>query len=382
MRIGLHLPTIGFVGGIERYAWDLARDLRARGHELVLLHGDERGRDPGPFLEAFDEARPASTPDCAADLDVAYVQRASDVRELSTLGDVPLAIASHDHAHTCPRTYRYLPFSAQPCHRSAGVTCILHGCVVVRDRRPTARVALRPTRPFALRSRLARLALRGPLLACSRYVAGNLVAAGVEPSRVRVVYPVPVEDPRPVVERPTEPRLAVCGQLVRGKGVDLAIEALAHMPPETTLDVIGDGPSRSSLEALARQRAPGRVRFRGYVPPEQVAAAYDAASVVLVPARWPEPFGMTGIEAMRRARPVAAAAHGGIPEWLNDGVGGLLFRPGSARGLAKAATALLADGAVGRQALEWARRCFPREGLVGQLEAILGGLSRRGAGRR
>ena len=76
------------------------------------------------------------------------------------------------------------------------------------------------------------------------------------------------------------------------------------------------------------------MRFRGWIAPAAVGRIYDAISAVVVPARWPEPFGMTGIEAMRRGRAVIGAAHGGIPEWLVPGRAGALFTPGSPEELA------------------------------------------------
>ncbi|WP_437681787.1 glycosyltransferase family 4 protein [Sorangium sp. So ce131] len=377
MRIGLAVPTLGYAGGVERHARDLAAALGARGHEVVLLHGAPRGRDPEDYARVFRRAAPADSPGCARDLDVVYVQRANRVEELAPFGGAPLVIASHDHELTCPRTSRYLPVTLAPCHRPPGVACITHGCCVVRDRRPGARLPVGVKNPFVLRSRLAGLSARALLVACSRYVASNLLRAGVDPGRVRVVYPIPPEDPAPITPRPAARRLLVVGQLLRGKGVDIAIRALPRLSADVTLDVVGDGPSRRALEALAARLAPGRVRFHGYVAPEGLRAHYDAASITVVPARWPEPFGMTGIESMRRARPVVGADHGGIPEWLDHGAGGLLFTPGSPESLAAAARALFADAGAGARAYTSAATRFPHVRLVDDIESILEGAARR-----
>jgi glycosyltransferase involved in cell wall biosynthesis len=112
--------------------------------------------------------------------------------------------------------------------------------------------------------------------------------------------------------------------------------------------------------------------------PERTWAVYDQVSVVAVPSRWPEPFGMVGIEAMRRARPVAGAAHGGIPEWLEDGAGGLLFEPGSARDLARAMEALLADRTAGERAHAQAEARFQHSRSVDAVEDLLTGLATKG----
>ena len=77
--------------------------------------------------------------------------------------------------------------------------------------------------------------------------------------------------------------------------------------------------------------------------------------MVAIPSLWPEPFGLVGIETLAQGRPVIASATGGIGDWLEDGVGGLLVTPGDARALAAALDELLADperqramGAAGR----------------------------------
>jgi len=380
MRIGMVVPGNGFVGGIERHAHDVARSLRERGHEVSLLFGAETGKEPVRYAAAFDRALPArDARRIRRELDVVWIHRANDARELDAFADLPVVVASHDHELTCVRSHRYLPLGLEPCHRAPGAACVTHGCVVVRDRRPRALLPVALRSPFRLRAALRALSRRAPLVACSRYVAGNLVRAGVPPSRVHVLHPIPREDGARPLPRPAAPRLAVVGNLLRGKGVDIAIEALAHLPREVTLDVVGDGPSRASLESLAAKMAPGRVRFLGWLDPVGVDAAYAEVSLVVVPSRWPEPFGMTGIEAMRRGRPVVGADHGGIPEWLEPGSAGLLFAPGSARELARAAMLLLADEHAGERAFHWVQERFPHRRLIDGVLAIASSAIEEGA---
>ncbi len=66
-----------------------------------------------------------------------------------------------------------------------------------------------------------------------------------------------------------------------------------------------------------------------------------------MPSVWPEPFGLVGIEALAAGRPAVASATGGMGDWLEDGVSGLLAAPGDATDLAAKLNELLAD--PGRQ---------------------------------
>ena len=67
-----------------------------------------------------------------------------------------------------------------------------------------------------------------------------------------------------------------------------------------------------------------RVEFTGWVPHAELDSYYQNARLLVVPSRWPEPFGMVGIEAMARGRPVVAFSNGGIPDWLEHETTGFL----------------------------------------------------------
>jgi glycosyltransferase involved in cell wall biosynthesis len=371
VRIGFLVPSSGFVGGIERHAHDLALGLARRGHRLTLLYGPIEGHEAERFAAPFDSALPVDRlREVVSDLDVVYAHRATDPRALEAFAELPLAIAVHDHDHTCIRSHRYLPLTRKPCHRPPGVGCILRGCFVVRRHEPHRGLPIGVASPFRLADRLLRLARRARLIGNSHYIAQRLIDAGVDPGRIDVIHPVPPETLTPVVPAPPDRRLVVAGQLIRGKGVDLAVDALRWLPGEVTLSIAGAGPMRTGLEHLAARVAPGRVDFHGWLPPERLDAVYDQAAIVLVPSRWPEPFGMVGIEGLRRGRPVVGAGHGGIPEWLTPGEGGELFEPGSARALARAVERVLADPGAGQRALRASRR-FPFDAMVDSIERRL-----------
>ena len=66
------------------------------------------------------------------------------------------------------------------------------------------------------------------------------------------------------------------------------------------------------------------MQFAGFVPQARIADYYRDASLAVMSSLWPEPFGATGLEAMRCGLPVVAFDAGGIREWLLDGVNGFL----------------------------------------------------------
>jgi glycosyltransferase involved in cell wall biosynthesis len=147
---------------------------------------------------------------------------------------------------------------------------------------------------------------------------------------------------------PTGPfRLALVGRLSPIKGQDLAIEALSRvvaMGHDATLELVGDTYAgyewyESQLRAQAeRLGLADRVLFSGFLI--DPAPAYARADIVLVPSRL-ESFGNVAAEGSASGRPVIAAALGGLPEIIEDGVTGCLVPPDDAPALALAIHKLL-----------------------------------------
>jgi glycogen synthase len=153
------------------------------------------------------------------------------------------------------------------------------------------------------------------------------------------------------------------GRLHRQKGVDTLVKAAALLPG-VPVTLAGDGPDRAAVEQLAaRLGVAGQVRVTGFVPHSAVPALLATADVAVLPSRYEE-LGTALVEAMAAGRPVVAAAVGGIPELVRDGVDGLLVPPDDHVALATAVEKLLTDphraaglGASGRErvaALDWA----------------------------
>jgi glycosyltransferase involved in cell wall biosynthesis len=150
---------------------------------------------------------------------------------------------------------------------------------------------------------------------------------------------------------------------VERKGVAHLIEAIARLgSPGPRLEIVGEGPERPSLEALAgRLGVADRVVFRGKIPPEELQASYARAAVCVLPsvldARGDtEGLGVVLLEAMNHGTPVIASRVGGIPDIVEDGVSGLLVPPGDADALAAAVRRVRDDPALARRLGEGGRR--------------------------
>lgn len=122
-----------------------------------------------------------------------------------------------------------------------------------------------------------------------------------------------------------------------------------------------------SLETMARERGlEGKVRFSGALYGEEKKEAYRQADVFVHPTR-EDCFPLVILEAMSAGLPVVASEEGGIPDEVEDGVTGFLFRKGDVAGLAHCLERLLIDastrrrmGAAGRERFDrlFIKACF------------------------
>ncbi len=170
------------------------------------------------------------------------------------------------------------------------------------------------------------------------------------------------------------------GQVIHTKGVDLSLEALAHLAPSESpwrFVVIGedhqnDGEYRRCMEARAEDLGvKDRVRFVGYR--RDALALMGALDVLLCPSR-AEPFGRVLIEAMSQRVPVVASRVGGIPEVLVDGSEGYLVPSESPHALREAAQRLARDpglrAGMGRRGRARAEQIFSAKAHAERIAAI------------
>ena len=147
------------------------------------------------------------------------------------------------------------------------------------------------------------------------------------------------EQPSPVATGQVA-SIVAAGRLVPKKGFDVLLRAFAGSKHHARLTLIGDGPERENLVALARSLGlNGEVSFSGVIDREQTLEAMKQASVIAVPSLL-EPFGMVALEGMALGKPIVASRVGGLPEVLKD-ADAWLVEPGNSSELATAIEAAL-----------------------------------------
>jgi glycosyltransferase involved in cell wall biosynthesis len=393
MRVLIATHYRGIVGGAETYLRDLLPRLAGRGHDLALLY--EAPAAPG--AAAIDDGVPGIPAWRVGELDAALRVRGwrPDVgfahglfdraAEADLVARYPSVLFAHAQYGTCisgTKAHRWP--TPRPCRRDFGVGCLIvylpYGCG-----------GLNPLTMWrAYRAQVRQLAVLPnyrAVLVASRFMHDQYVRLGLDPERVHILplFPTGIApDPEPPRPRPQSGRVLVAGRLTRPKGGHLLIRAAGRaaraLGRPLTVAVLGDGPERPRLEALAR-RLGVPAEFAGWVDAKRRNDALRAADVVALPGTTPETFGLVGVEAGCVGAPAVAFNLGGVREWLTPGVSGEVApgdRPGVG-GLADALVRALADEAHWQRlrvgAWETARRFTPDrhvEGLERELAAAAG----------
>jgi glycosyltransferase involved in cell wall biosynthesis len=125
---------------------------------------------------------------------------------------------------------------------------------------------------------------------------------------------------------------------VSEKGLALLVRAAATLAAEGRafrVRLVGDGPERASLVALAESLGVAeRLEVTGFVRADALEAAFADVTAVVMPSIWEETAGLAAIEQMMRGRAVVASDTGGLADIVGDS--GLRFAPGDAGALADA----------------------------------------------
>jgi glycogen(starch) synthase len=332
------------VGGTEEVVRLLAEEFAAAGHAVVVAT-ETPGDAPG-FADYQVVRRPGlgALLTLAQDADVCLMIGMS-------LRAVPVLVLAR-----CP--------------------CVVSHHIYLEKWRPDRS---RPRLASRLRVALKRFACRiGPNLYTSagfRAVAGGTGRVIRNPFDAHRFAAIGAERDRDVV---------FLGRLIPEKGCPDLLDALCHLRARglrLTVTVIGDGPERHALEAQAASAGLAEaIAFAGEVTGDALPPLLARHRVMVVPSRWPEPFGIVALEGMASGCVVVGTGVGGLPDAI--GPGGVIVPPGDPRAIAEALAPLLGSDAARRRYLDAGRdfvAAHAPAAVAHEYLGVLGAVARRRA---
>lgn len=258
----------------------------------------------------------------------------------------PVIKFSHSPVIVCPGRDKYWRYSNRPCTKPFGVHCFWHiyseGC---SNRNPKS---VLHSWVFASSEINRSKNSYKRVVVMSNYNLELLQECGISKDKI-LVNPYFAIDSGVQEEyiQSESLRLLFIGRIVQGKGVMemlSATEQILRHEPRAYLDIIGDGPMMGEVKQKIKQLGlETKIILKGWLPHDEVDKTLNDSYLVIFPSTYPESFGIVGIEAMMKAKPVVGFDVGGVSTWLKNGYNGFLLQPGDTAGMENAIKKLIKD---------------------------------------
>jgi len=352
-----------YTGGCERYVLDSVSLLKELSVESYLFHSFKGSINPDyvkEFKAAFtlvnvqrqvEEIKP----------DIIYIHKLDNqlwIEDFLKTG-VPVIRFFHDHKLFCLREHKYYTISKDTCQQRTGLNCYkCLGFVNKSGKFPGIKIT-----PLWQLHKIQNLNKRlDAVVVGSAYMGDQVALHGFAKEKIFVnpLYSMESADDEQTVRKKNT--ILFVGQLLRGKGVDTLLLAMSNVKSDLSLTICGSGHQKEVFESMVEDLSlTDKVKFAGQMSRSELAQKYKQASCLIVPGRTPETFGLIGIEAMRHGTPVIATDVGGVTEWLDDGVTGMLAKSNDHLDLARVMDELFSNPERMREIEKNAREAFKKK---------------------
>ncbi len=337
----------GFVGGLERYIYNVASLLKENEYRVYSLYLQE-AQEKEKFLSIFDQNWTFKEIEeiSEKDFDFTTIHKISHPIILKKILDrFSPTLFVHDHDYYCPKGFKYYPYKRINCHRyySRFFCAVCSSIVPPRHMTHGLKHALRKN--FIESEKLFRQAITcKSFVVLSEFMKWNLLNNGVSKEKIKIIHPFInpplLEKKENHDESPSQ--IVFAGQQVMSKGTPLFLKALSKLSSPAVVSILGSGSRLEDFKQLAKQmNLEDRVTFKGWV--QNPLEVFMNSSIAVFPSLWQEPFGLTGIEAMSCGIPVVGFDVGGVSEWLKNGYNGILVPERDTTAMAGAIDQLLND---------------------------------------
>ena len=360
MRLLVLTDRLSARGGADQHLAQVVQSAVAAGDEVTVAFGRDDGttrpaagttgvRVRGLASLAAGRSRLGGLADLLDAAELVLVQNVMNPDALDAAAATGRAVVTvQDHRVLCPGPGKTVP-DGSPCRQPMSDAACAACLPDVSYRRATLELTGR---------RLAAVRRCAAVVVLSSYMADELAAVGIDRADVLP----PWIEAGPARDAPGT-RFVLGGRLVAHKGVGDGWQAWQAAGRPLPLTVAGTGPLEAGLDGTDR---------RGWLDPGPLARLLREARALLFPARWQEPFGMLGVEALAQGTPVIVADSGGTRNWSDAGC--LRVAPGDVPAMAGAVRRLADDpdlalelGRAGQRAV--AAR-FRRERIEPRLRAL------------
>lgn len=213
----------------------------------------------------------------------------------------------------------------EPClHDKQFVRAVLKGCY------RSSRIASLPVAVMQYRQQSRWAEQIDLFIALTHFAREKCIEAGLPPEKI-VVKPNFAFQPSQTAQVLADGAIFI-GRLKYEKGVDILLDAWRQLP-DMPLHIYGDGPEAKTLANAINLGELPSVHLHGHQSQAACQNALVKSQFLVMASRWYEGFPRVIVEAYACGRPVVVPRLGGMAAVVEEGVTGLLYRPGDARDL-------------------------------------------------
>ncbi len=257
-----------------------------------------------------------------------YHQISPSILTITKKYKIPTVIHLHDYKLICPNYQLFVNNSVcQACKQKKYYKCFLKKCVKNSYSKSALATLEMYIHHFILNIYQNNI---DKLISPSQFLKNKFVEFGWPAEKISVLCNPFDSSLRSKKNLETKDYLLYFGRLSKEKGIHILLDAIKNS--QENLKIIGTGSIENQLKKIAKINNL-KIEFLGYKQGDDLADIISQAKAVIIPSIWWENMPLNMLEALNLGRPVIASYTGGIPEIINEGKNGLLFKTGSAKDL-------------------------------------------------
>ena len=347
-------------GGADRVLPLLGKSLKAAGHEVAIFAMADPRNETSPWSDYFVSRIDFHSPHLADKFRIPgriiysreakrkfarllddfkpeiihchniYHQLSPSILPEATKRGIPVVMHAHDYKLICPnyKLFRQGEFCRACPKKNSYGPCLRHNCYGHFPKSALASLEM------FLHHKIWHIYEKNLnlLIAPSEFMKKQLVAAGWPEEKVALIYNPALAVATGVPESGEEKDYFLYfGRLSEEKGVADLITAVKAIGASC----IGRRRTgrRVPKKIAAPEIATGQIKFLGQLAGRDLDKEIEAARAIVLPSRWPENMPLALLESLAKGKIIVAAAVGGIPEIIQDGLNGFLYPPGEIEAL-------------------------------------------------
>jgi len=262
-------------------------------------------------------------------IDIIHIHSLSNPTLLNELFKLrPVVRSMHEPRIVCPGQGKFWRNSERICDKPFGLHCIYNtykeGCC---NRHPKR--LLKAYKNVLFETSTGNISYKA-IMVMSNYMLEEAMKVGFDSNKILMnpyFTPFVKENELITQEFLLKKSLLYVGRLSRTKGVHYMIEMginLLNKGYDIQIDIVGDGEDKEFFKSLIPIEFKDSFIFHGWKSRNEVDQIMKACYLLIFPSIYPEAFGISGIEAMMRGKPVVGFDVGGVSTWLKNEESGFL----------------------------------------------------------